>query len=309
MFSQPFRIAALSAVVCFVLFGFRAFAQDSMDNQPHIQPRKEEKEKRPAKTAPQPADSQAAPESQSDDKKSSQPQNANPTLPADDQEQQGESSSRDSQIDLNAAPANRKASAAPQEYPYDPHKAAKDLEVGNYYLKQKNYRAALERFHDALLSKPNDAEATYGLAVTQEKLELWDEAYKNYSKYLEILPRGPMAAESKRAMTRLDSKTGAHLDQPVVAGPEKQASEYMRDGERYLSNNQYDQAREQFEQAMRLDPQDPVVYFRLAQSLQGMQRLDPARMYYKKYLDLQPNGPMAADAKRNIADIKAMLGQ
>ncbi len=280
-----------------------------MDNQPHIQPRKEEKEKRLAKPATQPADAQAKPATQAGDQNPSQPGKANPTVPADDQEQQGDSSSRDSQIDLNAAPANRKVAAAPQDYPYDPHRASKDLEVGNFYLKQKNYRAALERFHDALLYKPNDAEATYGLAVTQEKLELWDEAYKNYSKYLEILPRGPMAAESKQALTRLDSKSGAHLDKPVVAGPEKQASEYMRDGERYLSNNQYDQAREQFEQAMRLDPQDPVVYFRLAQSLQGMQRLDPARMYYKKYLDLQPNGPMASEAKRNIADIKAMLGQ
>lgn len=280
-----------------------------MDNQPHIQPRKEEKEKRPARPAAQPSGAQPASGSQAGEQKTAEPDGANPAVPPVDDEQTGESSSRDSQIDVNAAPPGRKPASAPQEYPYDPHRAVKDLEVGNFYLKQKNYRAALERFHDALLYKPNDAEATYGLAVTQEKLELWDEAYKSYSKYLEILPRGPMASESKQALVRLDSRTGAHLEKPVVAGPEKQASEYMREGEKYLSNNQYDQAREQFEQAMRLDAQDPVVYFRLAQSLQGMQRLDPARSYYQRYLQLQPNGPMAADAKRNIAEIKAVLGQ
>ncbi|HYX52359.1 MAG TPA: tetratricopeptide repeat protein [Candidatus Limnocylindrales bacterium] len=309
MFSQPLRILALFALVCLGLFGIRASAQDSMDNQPHIQPRKDEKEKRPAKPAPQPSDEQSGTGAQPPDQKSVQTPSASPVAPSLDDEPQGESSSRDSLIDLNAAPATRKVTIAPENYPYDPHRAVKDIEVGNFYLKQKNYRAALDRFHDALLYKPNDAEATYGLAVTQEKLELWDEAYKTYSKYLEILPRGPMAPDSKQALARIDSKTGAHFDTPVVAGQEKQASEYMRDGEKFLANNQYDQARDQFEHAMRLDTQDPVIYFRLAQSLQGMQRLDPARQYYKKYLEMQPSGPMAADAKRNIAEIKAMLGQ
>jgi tetratricopeptide (TPR) repeat protein len=305
MFSQRLRIIVFSSFVYLAIFGIRASAQDSMDNQPHIQPRKEEKEKRPAKPATQPSDSQP----NAGTPKPAQGEAGSAVPPVVDDEQQGESSSRDSQIDLNAAPPAPRASVEPENYPFDPHRAAKDLEVGNFYLKQKNYRAALDRFHDALLYKPNDAEATYGLAVTQEKLELHDEAYKSYSRYLEILPRGPMAAESKQALARLDVKSGSRLDKPVVAGQEKQPSEYMEAGEKFLSNNQYDQAREQFEQAMRLDPQDPVVYFRLAQSLQGMQRLDPARMYYKKYLDLQPHGPMASDAKRNIAQIKAVLGQ
>ncbi|HEX5434465.1 MAG TPA: hypothetical protein VFY05_09535, partial [Candidatus Angelobacter sp.] len=64
-----------------------------------------------------------------------------------------------------------------------------------------------------------------------------------------------------------------------------------------------------FEQAMRLTPEDPVVYFRLAQSLQGMQRLDPARLYYKRYLEMQPAGPFAEDAKRSIQQISDVLGK
>src|SRR5436305_14813599 len=56
----------------------------------------------------------------------------------------GESSSRDSQISLEkrtSKPAND--ASGPDDVqemrPYDPHKAAKDVEVGQYYLKQKNY--------------------------------------------------------------------------------------------------------------------------------------------------------------------------
>ena len=36
-------------------------------------------------------------------------------------------------------------------HPYDPHRASKDIEVGDFYFKKKNYGAALERYREALL--------------------------------------------------------------------------------------------------------------------------------------------------------------
>src|SRR6185437_7036040 len=42
-------------------------------------------------------------------------------------------------------------------HPWDPHRAAKDIEVGDYYFKIKDYRGATWRYQDALLYKPNDA--------------------------------------------------------------------------------------------------------------------------------------------------------
>ena len=48
---------------------------------------------------------------------------------------------------------------------------------------------------------------------------------------------------------------------------------------------------------------------RLAQALQGMQRLDPARLYYKKYLDAQPKGRFAKNAKKAISQIDWVLGK
>src|SRR5258708_29498523 len=70
---------------------------------------------------------------------------------------QGESSSRDSLISKAGGAGNSGLPAANNDVqellPYDPHKAAKDVEVGEYYLKHKNYRAALERFNHALLYK------------------------------------------------------------------------------------------------------------------------------------------------------------
>ncbi len=288
------------ALFCLSLAGSVA-AQESQDNQPHIQPRVDPNA--PARKQPraQPTPEAAKPES-------AEPQN--PPIDETDLPEQGDSSSLDSQIDLNVHPhdaAGTRVREDAESLPYDPHRAEKDLEVGNYYLKLKNYRAALERFHDALLYKPGDAEATYGLAVTQERLELLSQAYKSYSRYLEILPNGPRASEAKTAVERLEPRTGRiNISAPDTA---QQARLEMQQGESFLAQNDFDAARIRFEDAMRLTPESPEVYFRLAQSLQGLERLDPARQFYKKYLEMQPAGPFAADARRSIGQITAVLGK
>ena len=87
--------------------------------------------------------------------------------------------------------------------PWNPHKAEKDVEVGDFYFKRKNYRAALDRYREALYYKNNDAVATFRLAVCQEKLGDTDEARKAYAAYLKILPHGPFATEAQQALARL----------------------------------------------------------------------------------------------------------
>lgn len=134
---------------------------------------------------------------------------------------EGSSSSKDDDIDLSppagdaAAHPNSPssfgvaASAPPPDVnemrPWDPHKAAKDVEVGDFYFKRKNYQAAESRYREALLYKDNDAIATYRLAVCLEKLEQTDEAREEYESYLKILPSGPEAEHAKKAIERLKS--------------------------------------------------------------------------------------------------------
>lgn len=86
---------------------------------------------------------------------------------------------------------------------YDPHKAAKNVEVGDYYFKRKNYRAAESRYEEALQWKPNDAAATFRLAQTEEKLGKKSDAVKNYQAYLKILPEGEFSIEAKSGIGRL----------------------------------------------------------------------------------------------------------
>ena len=130
----------------------------------------------------------------------------------------GESSSKDTQIDLS--PPVDDSKAHPQSADalvdegsgatnttgfryWDPHKAAKDVEVGDFYFKKKNYRAAEDRYREALKYKGNDAVATFRLAVCLEKLERPDDARQEYESYLNILPHGPESDEAHRSIERL----------------------------------------------------------------------------------------------------------
>ena len=88
-------------------------------------------------------------------------------------------------------------------HPWNPHRAAKDIEVGDFYFKRKNYRAAEDRYREALIYKANDAVATFRLAVCLEKMDQPDEARKEYESYLKILPHGPQAEAARKAIDRL----------------------------------------------------------------------------------------------------------
>lgn len=90
--------------------------------------------------------------------------------------------------------------------PWNPHKALKATEVGDYYRKRKNYKAAESRYREALEWKPNDAIASYRLAQTLEKMNRGDEAITYYQAYLKILPHGEFAEDCHKSIARL-SKT------------------------------------------------------------------------------------------------------
>ncbi|HZW79292.1 MAG TPA: hypothetical protein VFF50_02365 [Candidatus Deferrimicrobiaceae bacterium] len=136
----------------------------------------------------------------------------------------GESSSKDTQIDLSPpaddSKTHPKSSAAVGDaeigvpggitefHTWDPHKAAKSIEVGDFYFRRKNYRAAEGRYRDALQYKDNDAVATIRLAVCLEKLGVLDDARVEYENYLKILPHGPESAQAQKAIDRLKLQSG-----------------------------------------------------------------------------------------------------
>jgi len=87
--------------------------------------------------------------------------------------------------------------------PSDDELAAKDIDVGYYYLKDKNYRAAESRLKEALDLKPDASVALIGLAQAQQKLGERDAARQNYEAYLKLDPDGPYTDKVKKALAEL----------------------------------------------------------------------------------------------------------
>jgi tetratricopeptide (TPR) repeat protein len=135
----------------------------------------------------------------------------------------GQSSSKDTQVDLSPpeddsakhpqsgnavaeAEAGITSGGISEFHTWDPHRAAKSIEVGDFYYKRKNYRAAEERYREALHYKDNDAVATIRLAICLEKLGIFDDARSEYESYLKILPHGPEADQAQKAIDRLKAQ-------------------------------------------------------------------------------------------------------
>jgi tetratricopeptide (TPR) repeat protein len=130
----------------------------------------------------------------------------------------GESSSQDTRVDLSPPkddaknhPNSSVVETNPEDepadvqemHPWNPYRAMKDDEVGDFYFKRKSYRAALARYQDALIWKEKDAIANFRIAQCYEKLDQPDQAIPYYQEYLKILPEGPFAKEARKAVEKL----------------------------------------------------------------------------------------------------------
>jgi tetratricopeptide (TPR) repeat protein len=147
------------------------------------------------------------------DKSAPPPKDNKASPPRSDNVPVGESSSTQTRIDVS--PPNNDAKSHPEagldsevdEFtPYNPMKAMKAIEVGDYYFKLQNYKAAISRYREALEFKPHDAEATFRLAEVLNKTGDVAGAAENYQEYLKILPSGPNAKKAKEALEKLKAK-------------------------------------------------------------------------------------------------------
>jgi tetratricopeptide (TPR) repeat protein len=95
---------------------------------------------------------------------------------------------------------------AEEEIEFNPLKAEKNLEVGQYYLKKGNYDAAIYRLKDALKYKTNFAAPHRWLGEAYEKKNRPEEAVKHYKRYLEILPSAEDAKKVQKRIEKLEER-------------------------------------------------------------------------------------------------------
>lgn len=77
---------------------------------------------------------------------------------------------------------------APDQPKWDPLRAEKDMQVGQYYMHKGDVDAAIDRFEDATTAKPGYALPFRLLGEAQEKKGLKKQAIKSYTRYLDLYP-------------------------------------------------------------------------------------------------------------------------
>jgi tetratricopeptide (TPR) repeat protein len=92
---------------------------------------------------------------------------------------------------------------APDQPAWDPLRAEKDLEVGQYYMKKGDVDAAIDRFQDATTAKPGYAIPFRFLAEAQEKKGLKKQAIKSYQRYLDLYPHAEDGDKVRKKIERL----------------------------------------------------------------------------------------------------------
>ena len=101
------------------------------------------------------------------------------------------------------APPEEDQSVAPKEYAFNPIQAAKEVRVGDYYMKRGKYRAAAERFEEATKWNGQLADAFRKLGEAQEKQEDGKAAREAYQHFLDLNPDAKAAAEVRKRMEKL----------------------------------------------------------------------------------------------------------
>jgi tetratricopeptide (TPR) repeat protein len=92
----------------------------------------------------------------------------------------------------------KKGKAAPP--PEHTESAAEDEKVGDYYLDQKNWKAALSRYESAVVLDPENPEVYWGMGEAQRHLGKLAEAKAAYEKLVEYDPDSKHGKEAKKIL-------------------------------------------------------------------------------------------------------------
>lgn len=127
---------------------------------------------------------------------SDQSQGARPTI------RQGDTQPANSE-GQTALPPDEDKAAAPKEYAFNPIQSNKEVQVGDYYFKKGDYRAAASRFREATKWNDGNAEAWLRLGETEEKNKEAKSAHQAYEKFLQLAPNDKKAADVKKRLEKI----------------------------------------------------------------------------------------------------------
>jgi tetratricopeptide (TPR) repeat protein len=119
---------------------------------------------------------------------------------------------QDQQSESSSKPAGKKSKDnatqnAPDQPSWDPLRAEKDIEIGQYYMRKGDVDAAIDRFQDATTAKPGYALPFRYLGEAQEKKGLKKQAIRSYQRYLDLFPHAEDKEKIQKKIEKLYKET------------------------------------------------------------------------------------------------------
>jgi len=110
--------------------------------------------------------------------------------------------------DTATAEGKEEADAKEKEKVLSPLEAEKNLRVGDFYFKKKNYSAAIQRYMQALQHQPSLIRAYESLGKAYEKIGERAKALNVYKDFLQKYPDSPKAPDFRSRISDLEKKSG-----------------------------------------------------------------------------------------------------
>ena len=98
----------------------------------------------------------------------------------------------------------------------NPRLAEQNITIGNFYLKNKNYAAAIQRFLEAIEYKKDSHQAYEGLIRAYEKNGEIHNAINACKGFLEKNPDSPKASEFRNKLAKLEKQSGSECVYPYL---------------------------------------------------------------------------------------------
>ena len=178
---------------------------------------------------------------------------------------------------------------------------------------------AVAKFNEVIAAMPTCAECYANIGTAQTKAKKYDEAEAAFKKAIELKPDYPDAynglANLYNAMKKFDlaaeaSKKAMDLSAAAPAGtaggaaPGASASAVFNQGVILWNAGKIPEAKAQFEQAVKLDPNMAEAHYWLGMALVNAGDTAGAKPKFEQYLKLAPTGQYAEIAKSILATIK-----
>ncbi len=222
-------------------------------------------------------------------------------------------------IDLHTSSGPSRA----QEATYD--KLNQEFQRGRDMFKAKNYTMAAQAFEKAAEMDPNQHVIHAFLGDTYRQMRKYEQAVGSYQKALTALAKKPNPNSEVAYRTSMgvafatagnDKEAYAAVEKISELAPKQLTTTYFRIAAAFVKTGRSKEAVEAFRKSLAADPNNGEAQYQLAVTLVSMATVTdegqtipaPGTIEaYRRYLEIEPMGSYAAEAKTMIAALSSTV--